>query len=100
MLICGSGCHAALGRTIEEAKLQEVRFDDVHDGILFLADGGGYCVQTHRSAIVFLNDRPQYAAVHIIESERINLQQVKSFFGHLRCNFPIRAHLGIIAHAP
>ncbi len=100
MLISGPGSHAALGSAVKEPQLQKVRLDHIHDGVLFLADRGGDRIQPHRPAVVFFDDRFQDAAVHVIQAERVHLQQVERFPGNLRCDDPICAHLGKIAHAP
>ncbi|MFN8461893.1 MAG: hypothetical protein U0X93_09015 [Anaerolineales bacterium] len=47
----------------------------------------------------FFDDRSQDATVNVIESQRINLQQVQRFFRDSGGDRPIRADLGEVADA-
>src|SRR5512138_3020444 len=96
MLICGLGRDASLSRSVQEAELEEIGLDYVHDRILLLTDRGGDGIQADRSATVFVDDRLEHAAVEVVQTERVNLQEVKRFFGNLRGDLPISADLGIV----
>lgn len=41
VVVGGFGSHPSLGCAVEEAELQQIGFDHVHDGIGFFADAGG-----------------------------------------------------------
>ena len=96
MLVCGFGRDASLRRAVQKAELQEVWLDHVHDRVLLFADGGSNRVQANWSAAIFFDDRPEHAAIHIIEPKRVNLQQVQRFGGDILRDDPICADLGIV----
>ena len=96
MLIGGLCCDPSLGGAVEESELEEIGLDHVHDRILLLADRGGDGIQIDRSAAIFFDNRLEHAAVDIVQTKRIDLEQVKRFPGNILRNLPVCADLGIV----
>src|SRR5579862_56092 len=69
-----SGDQAAARRALQEAALDQIRFDDVLNGVTGLRQGGGKRLDADRSAAVVQRDRRQIAAVHGIETGGVNLE--------------------------
>ncbi len=71
---CGAG---------DEAELNEVRLDHVLDRVARLAEAGGQRFDADRPAAVKVGDHRQVAAVHRVESERVDLQPRQRAVGDL-----------------
>ena len=56
MSVGGACGNPSLRSAIQEAKLQQVRLNNIHDGIRFFADGGGDGFQSHRPPTELLDD--------------------------------------------
>src|SRR5688500_821974 len=70
MLVCRLGRDASLSGAVEEAKLEEIWLDDVHDRVLLLTDRSSDGVQADRTAAVFLDDGFEHATVDIVQTKR------------------------------
>src|SRR5690606_8545243 len=88
---------AAAGSALQEAKLQQVGLDDVHDGVRLFADGGGNRLQTHRAAAKLADDGVEHATVEIVQAQLVYLQQIEGLQGDLAVDGPFGAHLGKVA---
>ncbi len=98
MLIRRPGGNAALRRTVEETKLQQIRLYDIHDGLGLLADGRRNRVQPHRAAVIFFDNGFQHATIDLVQAQRIDLQQVQRAGSDFPRYDALAAHLGKIAH--
>ena len=96
VLVAEAGEHAAPGRALQEAALQQVGLVDVLDGVRLLAYGVGQRGQTHRAAIVLLEDDGEDLPVHPVQTFLVHLEQPQGLARHVRRDAALMAHLGEI----
>ena len=87
-------------RAVQEAKLQQVGLDHIHDGVGLLADAGGQRVEPNGPAVELVDQRVEHAAVQVVQPQFVNLEQRQRLVRHLGGDAAIGAHLGIVAQAP
>ena len=62
------------GCAVEEAYLDEERFVDFFEGVLFFGEGGGEGVEAYGAAVVFFDDGAEQAAVEFVEAVGVHFQ--------------------------
>src|SRR5215472_11964261 len=87
-------------RAVEQPKLHQIRFVDLLDGVLLLAERGRESVQTDWPSAVFVNDREEEIAIDFIQPVLVHTEHLKRFFRHTGSNFSSGAHFSEIADAP
>ena len=92
--------NATAWRAHEKSLLNEIRLEDVLNGIAFLAQGGSETLHTHRSTIEFFNDREQQSTIHGIETVLIDFQHGERALRHIYIDSTGAFDLRVIAHAP
>src|SRR5262245_24445013 len=90
--------HAAPGRALQEAELQQVRFDDVLDGVGLLPDRRGQGGQPHGPAAELVDDGGQDRDVELVEAPIVNLEQLEAGPGHRGGHGTVVADLGEVTH--
>src|SRR5690606_24541103 len=88
------------GRSLQEARLDQVRLDDVLDRPPLLADRDREAFDADGAAVETLDDRQEELAVHRIETVRIDLEQIHCRFRDRRVDPSVRLDLRIVPHAP
>ena len=86
-------CYTAARRTHDITLLDEVRFQDIFDGVALFADSRRQAVQTDRPAAEFFHDGAQQARIHMIETARIHVQHAHGGVGDLGIDFAVGFHL-------
>jgi len=92
--------HAAASRAQQETLLDQEWLQHILDGAALLADGCRQAVHPHRSAVEFLDDRQQQAAIKLIEAMHVHFQQIHGLARHRRGNTAIGLHLGEVPYTP
>ena len=99
MFICRQKCHSTSRRARDKPQLQQKRFYYVLYRNALFVYRRSQCIQSHGTAIEFVNDSVQNFAVSIIESEIVNLEMRKCMFGDRLVNFIGPHHQRKIAHS-
>src|SRR5579875_360113 len=99
-MLIGQARHDAPTRsTRDKAKLQQIRFVDILDGLRVLAGAGSQSIETDGTAVKFLNDRQQQVAVGCVQPDSVDFQPVERLLCYFPCNHAIGPYLRIVAHA-
>ena len=78
-------------RALQEAMLHEERLVHLLDRVRVLADRRADRVQSDRAAVELLDDRLENARVHVVEAERVDVEQLQA---------PVRRLAFVIAPLP
>ena len=74
MIVCQAGSLATLGGTFEKTKLEQVRFNHIHNRVRFFANRGSNGIEPYRPAIIFFDYSTQDAPVQIVQPEQVDIQ--------------------------
>ena len=85
-------------RAVQKADLDQERFVDFFDRVLFLGQGCSQRVHAHRAALIFLDDGQQQLAVHFVEAVTIDLQHLQRGLGGRQIDLSRAPYLGIVTH--
>ena len=77
---------AAPGRPGQKAHLHQIRLTQVFQRDGFLAEGRRQRFQTHRAAVVHLNDGAQQAAVQLIQPQGVHVHPLEAHEGDIPVN--------------
>jgi hypothetical protein len=69
------------------------------DRIRIFADGCTNRVQANRSAIELLDDRPNDARIHVVEAERVDVEQRERLVRDVLGDHAVSLHLRVVTHA-
>ena len=75
VLVGPPGRHPAARRAVEEAELQQVRLDHIHDRVRLLAQRGRDRLQPHRPAAKVADDAAQHRPVQRVQPQVVDVQQ-------------------------
>src|ERR1700756_1951053 len=78
------GEHAAAGRALHEALLDQVRLDDLFDDIAFVAERRRQRLNPNRTTGVILANAPQITSVHRIQTALVNTEPQQCGIDHFR----------------
>src|SRR5689334_22915276 len=87
-------------RALQETLLDQVRLDDVLDGVARLGERGRDRLDAHRPAAEALRDDSEIAPVHLVEAARVDLEERKGARGEFARDAVGVVDHGEIAHAP
>ena len=90
---------AAAGRALEEALLDQERLVDLLDRPGLFAHGRGHGVQTHGTAVEFLDDRSENLVVHLVQSARVDVQRREGDARDFQVDVPFALDHCEVAHA-
>ena len=96
MLVCFEGGQTSPWRALQKTLLQKIRLVDIFNCVLLFANGRGYGLDTDRSTIEFLDNRPQNRQVHFVKPGLIHFNQREGDMGHFLSHNRLFLHLGII----
>ena len=99
MLICQPGRTASARRAGQKAHLHQVRLAQVFQRDGFLAESRRQRFQTHRAAVVHLNDRAEQAAVQLVQTQGVHVHPLQAQQGHIPVNDAVAQHRGKVADA-
>src|SRR3990172_10050455 len=74
--------NAATRSASQESDLHKIRLINILNGLYLFRNGGGNRGQPYRTASEFFNDGPQHMSVGRLKSQRVNVNQFQSLFGH------------------
>lgn len=94
----GAGDASARGAG-EKSELEQVGLVDVHDRVGLFGDGGGESVEPDGPPVKAVDQRPQQAAVALVEAERVDLKLAESSIGDGVGDHAVGADFGIVADA-
>ena len=94
MFVSGHGGHAAPRSPDQEAGLNEKGFIDVFQGVFFLAHRGRQGFQTNGTALEAFHQGQQDTPIHLVETERIDIEHGQGFVGHFTGDDFVAADLG------
>src|SRR5437763_1644913 len=99
VFVCEARGGATARRSVEEADLNQVRLDDLFNGVLLLLQGGGHVREADGAALVLLNNHQEELSVHLVEAEGVNLHAIERIVGDLFGDAPVVLDLRVVAHA-
>ncbi|CFM09835.1 Uncharacterised protein [Bordetella pertussis] len=91
---------AAARRALQVAVLDQIRLDDVFDGVALFADRRRQAVHADRAAVELVHDGFEQLAVHDIQALRVHIQHGQRAAGGVLVDHAVRLDLRIVAHAP
>ena len=100
MLVGGAGCDAASWGAVEEADLEQIRFDHYLDRVFFFVDRGGDSAQADRAAVKFLDNSLEQLGVHFVEAKAVDLHAVERVTGDVRVDMAFVIDLCKITDPP
>ena len=77
-----AGQHATARRALQKALLDEERLDDFLDSVARFGQSRGDRLDSDRPAAERKRDRVEIAAVHLIESDRVDVEHAQSPIGN------------------
>ena len=80
---------------VEQAQLHQVRLVNLLDGVFFLTERRGDGAYSHGPAGIFLDNREQKIAVHVIEPVFVHSQHRQGIASHAECDVTLGAHFGM-----
>src|SRR2546426_9126182 len=93
---CGT---AAAGRAREKALLHQEGLVHLLERAGVLANGGGDGREAYRPALELVDDGLQDPAVHVVESELVDVKPFQRFAGDRRRDLAPGPYLGVVAHS-
>jgi len=75
--------HAAPRRALDQPLLQQIGLDHLFQGVAAFRQGGGQGVDADRPAVKFDNDRIEDPAVHGVQAQRIDFEELQGLVRHL-----------------
>src|SRR2546421_6283033 len=100
MLVSGARRHAPARGTIKKADLNQIRLDDLFDGLALFADRSGDRADADWAAVELFDDRRQDFAIHFVEAELVNLHLVERAPRDRLRDAPVADDLRVVAHTP
>jgi hypothetical protein len=91
------GCNSSLGRALQKADLQQVRLVDVLQRVALLADRGCQRLDADGSAVELVDDRREERAVHGLEADVVDVEELERFAGHAATDDAVGAHVCEVA---
>ena len=86
--------HPAPRGSHDVALLNEVRLQDVLDGVALFADRCGEAVDTHRPTVELLDHGQQQPAILVVEAALVDVEHVQRQVGDGLGDVPLATHLG------
>lgn len=99
MLISQAGGGPTLRGAVDEPELQQIRFDDIHDGVWLFADRCGNRLQPDRPPVELMDDCLQNPSIGVVQAELIHLEQRQGVRGDGAGDPTIGTHLGEVPDA-
>ena len=93
-----AGSHAAPGGALQEAGLDQVGLVDVFQGVFFFAKGRGQGAQTHRPAVILLQDGEQDLPVDAVQAQLVDVQEGEGGVGGGLIDAAVALNLGVVPH--
>ena len=87
-------------RALHEAELDEIGLDDVLDRVAGLGERGGDRLDADRTAAELDRDRVEIAPIHLVEADRVDVEQLERAVGERARDARRPFDHGEIAHPP
>ena len=94
-----SRCDPTPRRPQDKTLLNQEGFQNVLDGTALLRDRRGQTIDTHWSAIKLFNHGEKQAPIKMIETLRINAQQIEGRLRGCAINASISLDLGVVTNS-
>jgi len=98
MLVREAGRDAAAWGAVEKTNLDEEGFVDLFESILLFGEGGGESVEADRTAIIFLDDGAEQAAIKLVEAVGVDFQHFEGSDGGGAVDFSGGANFSEVSH--
>jgi len=85
------------GGTGDEADLEKIRFDDVHQGVDFLLESGGDGLNADGPAAIEANDDFKQPAIQRGKYHLVDARKAETFIRDDGCDFAFSANLRVVA---
>ena len=100
MLVGQAGHAPAPRRPGQKAHLHQIRLTQVLQRHGFFAQSRRQRLQTHRAAVVHLDDGTQHAAVQLIQTQSVHVHALETHQSHIPVNDAVPQHRGKVTDAP
>src|SRR6185295_9136555 len=99
MFVGTAGGHASAASAIEKADLNQVRLNNLLDGVLFFVNRSRNRADADRAAVKLFNDRQHELAIAFVKSKLVDFHAIQSILSHFLGNAAVVVYLRIVANA-
>src|SRR3954462_8813263 len=98
-MLVGTSCGDASSRgALEKAELNQIWLVDIHNRVRLFTRGSGKGFDSHWTAVKFINNGDEDAAVDVVQSEFIDVKHCKRAHRNVARDFAVAVHLSEVTN--